>query len=375
MLLLILILPYLVTSNPKYPITPCAESPETPEDRRSNLQRLRVVAFNAEWLFDGTTSRDPWTPEEAEIHLLEVAKIMAEVNPDILSLEEVQDCDILQRLADEMEKNGAPGLIPYLIPGKDTATMQNVALLTRIDPYVDVMRTENRVAWPIAGNKCNYEGDSGTYGVSKHYLAKFHVNGIDLSMIGLHFLAFPTTKDRCAKREAQASVLRGLANDAFAAGEEVIILGDYNDYSDKVPDIVSNVPNSRVMQILRDGLVDKDNISISFADSMHEISSKIDQTERYTSIYSGGKLSQIDHILVSDGLYKFMDKAFVSHLYPGGEVSDHWPIGFDLDFTLELPMQNHSSVSSTQSSAPSSLSSVGFKYIVFVLLGYLYNGM
>ena len=103
------------------------------------------------------------------------------LKPDIVSLEEVEDCAILQRLADALAARGQKGYVPYMVKGTDTSTGQNVGLLTKVDPVADLSRTEARAAFPVEGNQCGYSGSGGTYGVSKHYRTKFVIEGVTIS--------------------------------------------------------------------------------------------------------------------------------------------------------------------------------------------------
>jgi len=69
-------------------------------------------------------------------------------------------------------------------------------------------------------------------GVSKHYSTTFEleVEGgrVKIAMVGVHLLARPTDPQRCAEREAQATVLRGMVDGFVKEGYEVIVLGDFN---------------------------------------------------------------------------------------------------------------------------------------------------
>jgi endonuclease/exonuclease/phosphatase family metal-dependent hydrolase len=77
------------------------------------------------------------------------------------------------------------------------------------------------------------------------------VNGLPLTVIGLHLLAFPEDPERRAAREAQAEVVRRLAAGETREGRLVLILGDLNDYDGEVEDAAGNVPITRVLEILR----------------------------------------------------------------------------------------------------------------------------
>ena len=81
----------------------CGTPPATPEDRRSNRAVLRVGTFNAYWLFSGQPSdpsSSPWKGDvnKAEHHLTLVADEIRQTDADILVLQEIQDCSILQSL-------------------------------------------------------------------------------------------------------------------------------------------------------------------------------------------------------------------------------------------------------------------------------------
>ena len=58
-----------------------------------------------------------------------------------------QDCRVLQLLTNELGEHH--GYEPYMVKGTDTATGQNVALLSRIDPDIPLERTEARVSYPM----------------------------------------------------------------------------------------------------------------------------------------------------------------------------------------------------------------------------------
>jgi len=320
-------------------ITPCATAPASPQDRRPDRNQLRVVTYNAEWLFENTSTQSPWTPEQANAHIISVSKALTSLKADIFILEEVQSCQVLALVLAAME---APGrqYIPYLIPGKDTATGQNVALLTRVDPYTTVFRTEERKPFPVEGSTCG-SATTGTSGVSKHLVARFNIAGFGkLAILGMHFLAFPTDKARCSQREAQALVIRDLITSRLADGDHVIVVGDLNDYSDQVPDIVSDKPTSRVLRILREGLS-----APTPAQTLIEVSERVTQANRYTSVYDTNKLSQIDHMLISQSLRANILQVSIDHGASTTGVSDHWPVVLDLVPTaipskrLTMPIQ------------------------------------
>ena len=75
----------------------------------------------------------------------------------------------------------------------------------------------------------------------------------EIAWYGVHFKAIPTDPPSCAKREAQAMVIRAMVVDDLVAGREVVITGDFNDFSGTDIDQQGNVPTSHVLRILQVG--------------------------------------------------------------------------------------------------------------------------
>lgn len=321
----------------------CPIAPNNPQDRRKDNTTLRIAQFNAEWLFvngydncPGSTC--PWKDDEmAKSHVSAIANVIAEINPDIINLAEVESCDELNDLLNEPSLSGY-GYEPYMVEGKDTSTGQDVGILTKIDPLESLYRTETKVSYPISISTCksNY---TGTQGVSKHYITSVNVNNINIAIIGLHFLAFPDDPDRCVQREAQATVIQSIIAPYIEKGYEIIILGDMNDWDNQDIDTNNNVPISQVLDLLKGNV---GNVSWR----LQNIAGKLTQSERYTCwydsnydcIYKLSETSMIDHILVSDGLYSLISSVSIEHsLYyqqcsTDFYYSDHWPVVVDFKF-------------------------------------------
>ena len=123
-------------------------------DRRTDKNKLRLVQYNAEWLFiDYYAAADcpgngcSWKNQsEAQTHLTAIHKVLDTLNPDIINFAEIEGCDELGLL---IENEGT--YLPYLKKGTDSATGQNVGFLSRIDPVRDLYRTEERISYPIPG--------------------------------------------------------------------------------------------------------------------------------------------------------------------------------------------------------------------------------
>ena len=314
----------------------------TIDDRRSNKERLRLVQYNVEWLFidyyspmNCPGSGCSWINQsEAETHMNYVSNVVKELNPDIINFCEVEGCDELNILKDKLNDNT---YMPYLKKGTDTSTGQNVGMLTRVDPLINLYRSELKYNYPIPGSNCGYNGSVGSSGVSKHYITEFKFNGYNVAFIAAHLLAIPTDPTRCAEREAQASVLQNVIFSYVNKEYEVIMLGDFNDYDAEVLDINDNKPTSRVLDILKGYQGD-----LSGLYELYNIADEITKNERYSDWWdsddncntsSQKDYSMIDHILVTDGIKNNINNVFIYHGYNeycGKYDSDHYPLVVDL---------------------------------------------
>lgn len=310
-------------------------------DRRKDKNNLRLVQYNVEWLFiDYYSSIDcpgngcTWhTLLDAETHMSYIVNVIKILQPDIINFCEIEGCDELNMLKDQLDST----YYSYLKKGTDTSTGQNVGMLTRVDPFVSLYRSEEKVAYPISGTKCGTTSASGNTGVSKHYITEFKIGTTNVSMIGAHLLAIPTEPSRCVQREGQAQVLQNIVSSYIQKGYEVILLGDMNDYDADVLDLNYDNPTSRVLDIMK-GLDGQQKGRYELTN----IATRIAQSDRYSDWWDSDNncntssqkdLSMIDHILVTSGINKKITNAYIYHGYKeycGKWDSDHWPVVIDI---------------------------------------------
>jgi exonuclease III len=313
-------------------------------DRRHDKSKLRLIQYNVEWLFiDYCSSSDcpgngcTWKNlTEAQTHMNYVNGVVNKLNPDIINFCEIEGCDELNMVKNSLDTSNSYN--PYLKKGTDTSTGQNVGLLTRIDPLVNLYRDETHIAYPIEGSKCGYT-ETGSSGSSKHYMTEFAINDIKIAMIGAHLVAIPTDPPRCAQREAQAQVLQNNIYSYIEKGYEVIVLGDMNDFDAEVLDLNSNIPKSYVLDILKGSYGTYKNKYSLISSAIH-----VNQTKRYSDWYDSDNncktssikdYSMIDHILVTSTLNNKVKNVFMYHEYDeycGKYNSDHYPVVVDFDF-------------------------------------------
>lgn len=327
----------------------CAWAPKIPKDRRRDPNKLRIMSYNSEWLFlyGGSGSIQcpglgcPWKDlASAKNHIMQTISLLTRIDPDIVHLNEVEDCRVLRVIMDLLPKNH--GYRAYLISGTDSMTGQNVGILTRIDPISDLQRTEIRKTYPISGSTCGSKPScvfysrrkkcSGTMGLSKHYLTHFKIGEFKILWAGAHFIAHPNNVDRCFRREAQATVLSEFIEAQLSDDEtEIIITGDFNDHDDEVLGANNTPPLSSTLRILKNGKT-----------QLHSAASFVSEPyKRYTSWHdiNGNCVddgpqehSLIDHVLLSPGLQSKVVSVWMDHnntIACHDRTSDHWPLIID----------------------------------------------
>jgi len=325
-------------------------------DRRSAARRaggeIVFATANVEWLFDGLHDPlAPWRGErEAAAHLSAVAAALHALDADVLALVETEGCFMLRRLAGELDRlrnasaagaAGAAGAYgSFLVAGRDTHTRQQVGLLTRLAPAQELQRSAARARYPREGSRCGARARplSRSAGVSKHFWTVLRVpelGGAELLLVGAHLKARPTAPDACSQREAQAEVLAGLvAREGTRKGRHVLLMGDLNDFDGA--DASDNAPSSSVLRQLT--------TEAGLVSAMAAGAAAVPKAERWTwratrrlDAARSEELRNprhprgaLDHVLLSEGLAKMVDRVWVDRAVPG--ASDHFPLAVRLSF-------------------------------------------
>lgn len=304
-------------------LTGCKFSNSNVTANSNSVDTLTIATLNCEFLFDGKEPEGradyPWkgNPALAEQHIKKIADVIRKVNADIINLEEVENMDVLKHM-NQTYLNDL-GYKEYLVKGKDTFTLQNMGLLSRIN-IDSIQRTDNRAI---------VEGE--TKGVSKNYYARLLLNNNKITIIGLHFESGSTNKLRKATREAQAEVIRQLAISEAVKGQEIVVLGDFNDYdTGEFADHIESRPITDVLKRIR--IMDPNNPN----DDLYNVAGKVDKQNRYTCWWDkngNGKvempkeMTSIDHILISKRFINNIESVrILNKEYNPAEVTDHFPV-------------------------------------------------
>jgi hypothetical protein len=294
------------------------------EDRRLDKSHFVLMTFNAEFLWDGVapeggTADFPWksSQTEAEEHMRRIAEVIIRSNPDTINVVEVENLQALSTLNTKFL--AGRGYVAYLVNGTDTATGQDVGLLTRIDPDGNQIRQYNQ------------PGTSGniTKTVSKNYFARITIGTTPVGLIGLQLLAQPTNPSRRLDRQAQADTIRPLALQLKGEGLEPVVLEDFNDYDGVTRDHQNSTPITTVLATIR-GMNPSD-----ATDDLTNLAEFVPQGQRYTSHWDKNEnehvefpeeLTSIDHILVSQTLASAIGSVHIDQMHDPITVSDHFPI-------------------------------------------------
>jgi exonuclease III len=306
-----------------------------------NAENIRIMQYNVEWLFVDQYKSCPgsgctWANQsEALVHMNYVSGVINELKPDIVNLCEVEgdyELSLLNSyLGDEYNY--------YLKQGTDSSTGQNVGMLSKINPLVDLYRTEEHYNYPLSNTNCGDTNSSGSSGVSKHFITEFNLNGLNVAFIGIHLLAIPTDPSRCVQREAQSQVIQDVIINYINKNYEIILIGDYNDYDNDIADINDNKPTSNVLDILKGKKGDYANKY-----QLYNVNENINKYDRYSDWWDSDNncntisikdYSLIDHILVTENIKTKIINTFIYHDYEeycGKYNSDHYPLIIDLEF-------------------------------------------
>ena len=324
-LALVLLVAGCATSRPEAPAP--AEAPQTAAAFAVEappawpVDGVRIATFNGEFLFDGVGDEGqadfPWKgdPEKSRAHREAVGRSVRMLDADVVVMPETENLEALRLLVDETLQD--MGYTPHLVPGQDSFTGQNIGLLSRV--AVDTLgRTDERVPVGITDQE---------YGVSKNLFARMTLAGVPVTLVAVHFLAQPDNPERAPRREAQAETIRRLVARETALGRQVVALGDFNDFDDRVLDRRGSVPITGVLATIKragDGP----------EDDLVNVLGDVPQAMRFTSLYDRNRdgevgpddLSAIDHVLLSPGLYARVRDVRYVHAHDPFTVSDHFPV-------------------------------------------------
>jgi endonuclease/exonuclease/phosphatase family metal-dependent hydrolase len=191
-------------------------------------ESIRVATWNVEWFFDDfkqdnkaeiAKQNSAPTKEEWEWKLNEVARVISELQPTILALQEVESRDVIFKLTKVLEEKYKLKYRYSFIDGFDFGTEQDVALMYQ-SGLVEFSRREQTQEM--------FETKE-YYNLPKHLIGKFEwgtgTEKESLMVFTAHFRAKPEEEDL---RKRQGKLVREWIKPLVEQGQNVIVLGDFN---------------------------------------------------------------------------------------------------------------------------------------------------
>ncbi len=189
-------------------------------------ERLRVMTWNVEWMFDDNSADnhsslavEQSAPSQAYWHAKRdgVAAVLAKYRPEIIALQEIENEHTLKEIAEQLKAKHGLSYRWAFIPGNDRYTEQDVGLLLR-HGLVNYRRYEQ--------SKRMFDSQQ-FFSLSKHLVGEFRWDHVDspLTVMTIHLRA---TADAESLRTRQAALAVHWLTPELQAGQDVILLGDFN---------------------------------------------------------------------------------------------------------------------------------------------------
>ncbi|MDX1946587.1 MAG: hypothetical protein SFU86_14390 [Pirellulaceae bacterium] len=191
-------------------------------------EKVVVATWNVEWLFDNYTGDNPQelareqsapSREEWDWKLAGVAKVIAEIKPTILALQEIENKRVLVFLNSLLKKQYGLDYKIAFIEGEDFFTEQDVGVmaLSGLTEFSFKRQTQEM-----------YETKE-FYNINKHILCRLAWGSgperQELTMLNVHFRAMPEATEI---RKRQGKLARSFVAAEMQAGKNVMVLGDIN---------------------------------------------------------------------------------------------------------------------------------------------------
>jgi len=187
----------------------------------ATAEEIRIATWNLEWFFDTDTrgasdiARENATPSAADWEWKKkmVAKAIARMQPTIIALQEVENREVVQELADVLAQTHGLKFDVAFEQGFDTATEQDVAFLVK----KGLKFTAKRESFGNLRNKRGYRN------VSKHLGLTVTLGDEEAYILTTHLISSSPEK-----RTEQAMTIRHWIAPRIDKRQSVIVLGDMN---------------------------------------------------------------------------------------------------------------------------------------------------
>jgi len=194
---------------------------------------LNVMAINAEWLWTphdnridgGKYNKGDMSPFAYHNELNFYASLVHKKSVQILAISEIEN----EIVADDLAKTFGPDWKAYFKQGRDTATGQDVAIISNLDYVKDSLTDFGFPYGQISGFFDKKKRLSKVVGAQ--FWVKSGTKQHKVGVITAHFLS--KRKDNIKKsqnRQRQSYALVKAMNDFLIDVDKLIVLGDFNDF-------------------------------------------------------------------------------------------------------------------------------------------------
>jgi predicted extracellular nuclease len=276
---------------------------------RSQMSDLCIASMNLERFYDATDDAsvgDAVLTPEAYGHRLHKAGLLLEQvmhTPDIVGLAEIENLAVLQNLAATIPSAPYAAL---LLPGNDSSGINVGFLINTARVTVVEIAQEGKNATftnPNTGAQSILH-DRPPLVLRAAVPDPRSAHALHLTIIMTHLRSMIDIDDPAAgpfvraKRRAQGESVAQLVQQRQSAGEEVVVMGDFNafEFSDGYADVLGTILGSPAPS---------NEVVLASADSVSPDLINLIETlpvlERYSYVFDGNAQA-LDHILVSRGL-------------------------------------------------------------------------
>ena len=263
--------------------------------------KVRVVSYNVENLFDAID--DPLKKDEDNLpksaeDMAKLARALALAGGDVVTLQEVENIDILNEFLDKY----LPDQYPYraLVEGNDIRGI-DVAVISKYP--IDNVQSHKNVRFPMPDGKKTF--------LRRDLLrTDINIKGIPFTVYTTHLKAHAGGRRADEVRLGEAKAVRGIIAEEMREypGRRYVLTGDFND-----------TPNSAVGRVFLDGDTGL------WKSSLSELAEKESITHPPTH-------RAIDYVLYPEAMLSEAKGGGVQRLADGEMGSDHWLIYGDFQF-------------------------------------------
>ena len=331
------VLPGLVAAKSKNDLQPSKPT------QSAGIRHFSVMSWNLEWFFDNESgdnysklakeqtaaSRARWEWKRDA-----VAASIAKAQPSVVAFQEIENRRVLWYLARAIARDNDLEYQEICSEGDDVFTEQDVGFVYRLVAKTAAKSGAICMVQPILvstfGRTAAMQNDDSLAEVSKHLAVEYELSSDDqterVTIVTIHLRA---KEEAVGIRTKQARTVHAWVADKIRAGENVIVLGDFNTEEEQIPAI----QGSDMYAACGFETPDK-------RDDLVDLHSQLPKDQRQTHLLAG---KSFDRILVSPSLLEDSpDRVDLSlakiqrlqELSANGSVDvpdDHWNKYWELD--------------------------------------------